>query len=497
MRRGAITRAVRLSPALSRVATAWHLVHTALILVRARIGHVLTRLQQRGQKGDGTVWTRVASRSLIATPVESFRSVDAAAASLAGLLTALDTAGVTGKLLVSPPELARVAVSDVPEALAALASASDNWYIKSDAKVTPLRCRNRFEPLHSALVFRAWATADGRFLAGADVGVELVTKGGGDALGQAPSFPVDAVITWVDGSDPQWQARRRARRAEVTDELHPTADNEARYESLDELKYCLRSIEMYAPWIRRIFLVTDQQVPVWLDPADERVTLVDHTDIFDNSADLPTFNSHAIESRLHHIPGLAEHWIYFNDDVFLARALPPSFFFASNGCPKVFLADDEIDEGPRTAFDPPVVAAAKNNRAIIRRNTGYLLQKKLKHVPHPQQKTLAAELEARAPDSLMATSKSPFRTSSDLSMASSLMMHFGLATQRAEASSIRHFYADVASPELRWRLPKLRERRDIDAICLNETTQTTPEVTPLQRIIKDLYPLPSPWEHVR
>ena len=38
---------------------------------------------------------------------------------------------------------------------------------------------------------------------------------------------------------------------------------------------------------------------------------------------LPTHNSHAVESQLHHIPGIAEHFLYSNDDMFFGRPLQP------------------------------------------------------------------------------------------------------------------------------------------------------------------------------
>lgn len=489
MQHNSFLDAIKRSPGLGWVSAAWHLTRTAAFLLWARCGHVLTRLQQHGQRGEGSVWTRVACRSLIATPVDRFRSVEAATAALTSFQSALDAAGVTGQALVSPPELARFEVSDISHAVAALTSAPDNWYMDQGGKVTSLHGHNCSEVTSSVIVFRAWATGDGRFLAGADVGIAVVHQADFTPAIQSASFPVDAVITWVDGADPLWQARKNARRAGITDHLHETADNEARYESLDELKYCLRSITMYAPWIRRIFLVTDDQVPAWLETADTRVTVVNHREIFKNLGDLPTFNSHAIEARLHHIRGLAEHYISFNDDLFLARALPPSFFFTPDGSPRVFLARDEIDDAPRSAADTPVVAAAKNNRELLRELTGYRLRHKLKHVPHPQLKSLAHELEDRAPRHFAATAGTPFRGAEDISVASSLVPHYVLAQGRGTVGSVQHFYADVASPELRWRLPVLQEQRTSSVVCINATTSSASSSEFVRTWLETLFPV--------
>lgn len=88
-----------------------------------------------------------------------------------------------------------------------------------------------------------------------------------------------------------------------------------RFADHNELMYSLRSIEKYAPWIRNIFLVTNGQVPNWLDVNHPKIHLVNHSTIFPNKNHLPTFNSLAIESHLYEIPGLSDDFIYLNDDM--------------------------------------------------------------------------------------------------------------------------------------------------------------------------------------
>ncbi len=479
--------------ARTHLAALWHLSRASLALTTARVGHVITRLQQRRWKSDATVWTNIASRSYLATPVEHFRATDAADKCLRQVIKALRADDIPHRVIGSPPEPSRVVVDDLPAALSAIGRSSQAWYARIDGRTAPAR-NAVFDGADSATVFRVWATHDGCFLAGRDVGVEVLTDAS-STQPDVPNFPIDAVFTWVDGADPQWQQRKLARESDSATGLHGTAANPARYASFDELKYALRSIEMYAPWIRRIFLVTDRQVPTWLDVEDPRITVVDHREIFDGQEGLPTFNSHAIEARLHHIPDLAEHYVYFNDDVFLTRALPPSFFFQADGKLRVFLATDAIDAGPLTATDPPVIAAAKNNRELLRELTGHELHHKLKHVPHPQLKSVALELESRAPEPFRATMSAPFRSPNDLSIASSLLPHYALATGRGVPDSIRHFYADVASTELRWRLPALQETREVDIVCLNATIAVPEEY--LQRVsafLEKSLPSNAPWE---
>ena len=114
-------------------------------------------------------------------------------------------------------------------------------------------------------------------------------------------FEVDVVYTWVDGDDPAWQDARDARLVGLGQQPSERAGGAQRYRSRDELRYSMRSLHLFAPWVRRIHLVTAGQVPPWLDADHEKIRLVDHRDILPADA-LPTFSSHAIETRLHAVP---------------------------------------------------------------------------------------------------------------------------------------------------------------------------------------------------
>ncbi len=144
-------------------------------------------------------------------------------------------------------------------------------------------------------------------------------------------FAVDAVVTWVDPDDPVWQKARRFKKASKRGTVAH------RFENVNELYYCLRGITTYLPWIRTIFLVTMKpQKPLFLDEFP-KVRLIHHVDFFKTKKNLPTFNSMAIETQLHRIPGLAEQFIYFNDDSFIGKPLSKKFFYTSNGVPKMYI----------------------------------------------------------------------------------------------------------------------------------------------------------------
>ena len=146
---------------------------------------------------------------------------------------------------------------------------------------------------------------------------------------------IDLVYLWVDGNDPVWRTKRSAL-LHGTAMISHEATDEARFRNNDELKFSLRSVEMYAPWIRHIYIVTDNQVPSWINLDNPRVSIVDHKEIMPPSA-LPTFSSPAIEWCVDNIPGLSEHFLLANDDTFIAQEISPEFFFNANGQPIVRL----------------------------------------------------------------------------------------------------------------------------------------------------------------
>lgn len=143
---------------------------------------------------------------------------------------------------------------------------------------------------------------------------------------------IDLVYLWVDGSDPVWQARKMAATGNFSEDTE--TDGKARYENNDELKYSLRSAEKYVPWIRKVFIVTDNQIPAWLDTSNPRVQIVDHSEILPTEA-MPCYNSIVIEHYLYKIPDLAERFLLSNDDTFFGKPLSPDFFFAADGYPIV------------------------------------------------------------------------------------------------------------------------------------------------------------------
>lgn len=308
--------------------------------------------------------------------------------------------------------------------------------------------------------------------------------------------PIDVVYTWVDDTDPAWLAAKNATaraRGRST-----TGDDDARFRSHDELRYSLRSVEMYASWVRTIHIVTAGQQPAWLNVDHPRIRLVDHREIFADPSVLPVFNSHAIESQLHRIPGLAERYLYLNDDVFLGRPATKDLFFHGNGLAKFFLSTALVGLGPRTEYDNAHTQAAKNNRTVLGEMLGRTVTHQFQHAPHPQLRSVLEDLEAARPDIFAAVSRSAFRSPTDVSIASALHHYYAYSTGRAVPGRLEYLYLDLNHPGASQRLERLLRTREFDVYCINDTPAAGHRIERQSRVLREFleryYPLPSSFE---
>ena len=139
---------------------------------------------------------------------------------------------------------------------------------------------------------------------------------------------IDAVITWVDGADPNYQSK-------LEKNLKNNKAIKSQYLQANEIDFCVASIIRFAPFIRKIFIVTDKQKPSLSKIKNlvslNKVEVIDHEEIFrDNEEYLPTFNIRAIDALLFKIKNLSERFIYFNDDMFLIKETFEKDWFVNN-----------------------------------------------------------------------------------------------------------------------------------------------------------------------
>lgn len=147
---------------------------------------------------------------------------------------------------------------------------------------------------------------------------------------------IDFVVAWVDGNDLVWREKKAQYDGSINT-FKEGMNSEKSYREWGTFKYWFRGVEKFAPWVNKIYLVTDQQKPSWLDINSEKLVLVDHTEIICN-AYLPVFSANPIESNIHRIPGLSEHFVFFNDDMYLTAPVEPIDFFSEDGLPKYVTA---------------------------------------------------------------------------------------------------------------------------------------------------------------
>ncbi|UFN46340.1 stealth conserved region 3 domain-containing protein [Nocardioides okcheonensis] len=308
-------------------------------------------------------------------------------------------------------------------------------------------------------------------------------------------FEVDVVYTWVDGDDEDWLAARDERIRSLGGTPDKRASGAARYRSRDELRYSMRSINLFAPWVRRIHLVTAGQVPDWLDRRHDRIRVVDHRDILPASA-LPTFSSHAIETALHRVPDLADHFVYVNDDVFLGRPRRKEHFFTPGGQYAAFVADHRAVGLPGTD-DRPYLSAAQNNRRVLQDAFGVAITQTMMHSPHPQRRTTLEEVAARFAAEVDATAHAPFRSAGDLSLLSSFAQNYGLVTGQAFRAGAHHGYVDLGHQQLPVQLRSML-KRDRDFFCVADNHVAAFDAERADRLLMDFlreyFPVAAPWE---
>lgn len=142
---------------------------------------------------------------------------------------------------------------------------------------------------------------------------------------------IDLVYLWVDDQDFNWYNKKTYWQNKLN--LNSNIENataSCRFQNHNELKYSLRSVEKFAPWINNIFIVTDNQKPDWLDTNNPKIKIIDHKDFIEEEY-LPCFNAVALEFHLHKIPGLSEYFLYANDDMFFGHTVKKTDFFTKNG----------------------------------------------------------------------------------------------------------------------------------------------------------------------
>jgi hypothetical protein len=260
----------------------------------------------------------------------------------------------------------------------------------------------------------------------------------------------------------------------------------------------LRSLELFAPWVRQIYIVTANQKPAWLNVDHPKISLVSHRDIFKNPSQLPNFNSSAIESQLHHIEGLSPHFLYFNDDFFLGQLCQVTDFFCANGLLKFFPSTQRVYEHDVDETREAYLVADRNAVELFKRDFGFFARPIMLHVPYPSSRELLNEMEQRYAGEFDRCTAQRFRSAQDLRPVSFMQSHYGFFRQRALPAFISHSYLALWRPTIEAQLQEVSDTRIYKTLCINDVGLLPEREGRVNRAVtvflRSYFPKPSAFE---
>lgn len=305
----------------------------------------------------------------------------------------------------------------------------------------------------------------------------------------------DIVITWVDGSEPELQAKRAHYLGAEKDILNRNGTNPHRWLCSDELSYCLRSIANNARDIGKIWIVTDGQTPDITGLAPDfaaKIGIVDHREIFAGyEAALPTFNSLSIETFLWRIPSLAEHFVYFNDDIFVTAPVTFDDFFTDNG-PVMrgkWVDFSHLPDCGNSRVDPALLN--HYNQIEAAQMAGYRADKMFAsaHVIHPMQRSVMAGLFDDHHDRFLRNSSFRFRSATQFS-SQALHNHYCIKNGLGRIHQPRDYIHVAANTSDHWTDAQIdgvlsaAAGTDIKFICINDLPEAERRVPDTRRLIE-------------
>ena len=313
-------------------------------------------------------------------------------------------------------------------------------------------------------------------------------------------FPVDLVYTWVDGKDERHAAKKRACLA-GKEKQDPLSQGVALFADNEELRYSLRSIQKYAPWVRKIFILTDKQTPGWLHAAHEKIAVVDHKECIP-SAYLPTFNSHVIEAYLHRIPGLAEHYIYMNDDFFLAAPCEMEDFFTPNGLPHLFMDWRYSRRYGYAKAGTPHACSYSNTWAFMKKK-GYCRHEDviIGHIPYAATKKNSEQAFLFFEERIMEFSPNKFRTCDEMAFYSHCLPIWAYTLKNAVPVDVPFYYINTARFDRNAYYTAILREKDKGTLplffCLNDVGEPKPgdrRHEDMRLFLQALFPFASEFE---
>ncbi|ELY4573872.1 Stealth CR1 domain-containing protein [Cronobacter turicensis] len=301
------------------------------------------------------------------------------------------------------------------------------------------------------------------------------------------NLPIDVVFTWVDDSDPLWIEKYNHYKSRDYNRTPEHFRDSARYKNHNEIFYAIKSVVRHLPWVNKIYLVTDNQSPVWIDEF-RNIQVIDHKEIIDE-AYLPTFNSHVIEANLHNIRGLKEHFIYFNDDVFVARDLCKSHFFKANGIASIFVSSKRIKPFKDTVRITPTLHASLNCADLLKKRFDFNAELPLTHTYVPLKKSQFEAVWDEFHADIIKFLPNRFRNELDLNLPTFLVPWFSYIQGESVLSRDICYYFNIrssAAPAYYSRLKSARQEGTFPhSICANDFMSTSSDLKNYSGMLED------------
>ena len=299
--------------------------------------------------------------------------------------------------------------------------------------------------------------------------------------------PIDIVYLWCDGNEEGYRKKKQQCLHELNIPISEFALNPCRFIDNEELKYALRSLEKYANWINKIYIVTNEQCPKWLNTDNSKIKLVNQKDIMPKDA-IPNFNSSAIELCIKNINDLSEYFLYGNDDNFFADYVTPEFFFIKKK--PIYRFNQKYSN------DTFYTRLLENSEKLIFSKYGKRYDRFPHHNIEPYRKSIMKKCYKIFKKEIDQTTLSHFRCETDVQK--SIYANYALATNQAiykiqslESKTRESLVVNSNKKNIMNKIINLRPK----LLCINDCEETTNENRiEAKKILETLFPEKSEFE---
>ncbi|KTC87068.1 Stealth CR1 domain-containing protein [Legionella brunensis] len=309
--------------------------------------------------------------------------------------------------------------------------------------------------------------------------------------------PIDAVISWVDGYDPDYQQKLKSYCLQLGIEQN-IAVEPTRIQQCNEIHFCLQALHRFAPWIRTIYIITNQQTPPAVTALQgttfgNKIKIIDQNELLlEFNSTTPVFNSLSIEWLIWKIKGLSNQFLYLNDDFFIIRNVTPDDFFRNNRM--VLRGEWKVQTEQkwrhkikknllgligRKAEKPqnnPHRSWQENSASLAGLNKKFYL---LPHAPFPLIKETFNDYVIDRPELFTENIRFPFRHPDQVSSIP-LMVHLDIKNNRALYDSNHQAImvngASHSFKKIKSRLNLAKKSEHVTFICMQSIDQASPEV---------------------